>query len=245
MYGLCELGRELGLPESTTRYYRDAFAQFVPSVGFGRRRRYPEEALATLRFIAGAFAEGRTRDEIARILAEGGAPEPETADTADAATGFSTPIGRSSQVMNSLIDGEREQRELMWQMIRELSRFGDAIERQHFILSELVEHVFHNAEHQLPAADNGDVDEVVVDADIVSESDDAPSSMADRESSSSHRDVEALRKALETERDLVERLRQSKLDLERRAVAAEAELEHTQELEPSLLRRLFDRNRGL
>jgi hypothetical protein len=57
--------------------------------------------------------------------------------------------------------------------------------------------------------------------------------------------VEALRKALETERDLVRRLRQSKLDLERRAAAAEAELEQTQEQEPNLLRRFFDRNRGI
>jgi DNA-binding transcriptional MerR regulator len=238
LYGLCELARELGLPESTTRYYRDVFAPFVPSVGLGRRRRYPEEALATLRFIARAFAEGRTRDEIARVLAEGGATQAETADTADASSNFATPHARADQVMTSLIDGEREQRELMWQMIRELSRFGDAIERQHYILSELVEHVFHGADRQLPSAGNGDSIETVVDADIVSEA-------VDQDLPSSHADVEALRKALEVERDLVERLRQSKLDLERRAAAAEAELEYAQEQEPSLLRRLFDRNRGL
>ena len=44
---------------------------------------------------------------------------------------------------------------------------------------------------------------------------------------------------------LVEKLRQSKLGLERRAAAAEAELEATHEHEPRLLRRLFDLNRGL
>lgn len=49
VYGLCELARELGLPESTTRYYRDVFATHVPSVGRGRKRRYPEEAVAVLR----------------------------------------------------------------------------------------------------------------------------------------------------------------------------------------------------
>ena len=68
LYGLCELARELNLPESTTRYYRDVFSPYVPSVGSGRRRRYPEEALTVLRFIADAFAVGRTRDEIREAL---------------------------------------------------------------------------------------------------------------------------------------------------------------------------------
>jgi DNA-binding transcriptional MerR regulator len=244
-YGLCELARELGLPESTTRYYRDVFAPFVPSVGKGRRRRYPEEAVTVLRFVAEAFTDGRTRDEIAQMLGEEATPRPENNVAAESSTGFSRQRSKPDQVMTSLIEGEREQRELMWQMVRELSRFGDAIERQHYILSELVDHVFHNADRQLPAAGNGDIIENVVDADIVSEAEYEAVATPDRESPSSHVDVEALRKALETERDLVERLRQSKLDLERRAAAAEAELEQSQEQEPSLLRRLFDRNRGM
>ena len=238
LYGLCELARELGLPESTTRYYRDVFAPFVPSVGMGRRRRYPDEALSILRFIAGAFAEGRTREEITRVLADGVTPSAAEPDTADLNINFTPPPSKSDPVMTSLIDGEREQRELMWQMIRELSRFGDAIERQHYILSELVEHVFHGADRQLPAAANGDAIETVVEAELVSEVD-------EQEDSSTQPDVQALRKALETERDLVESLRQSKLVLVRRAAVSEAELEHTQDLEPSLFRRLFDRNRDL
>jgi hypothetical protein len=64
------------------------------------------------------------------------------------------------------------------------------------------------------------------------------------EPTTSQHDVEALRKALETERDLVNRLRQSKLELERRAASAEAELEQTHDQEPGLLRRIFERDRG-
>ncbi len=238
-YGLCELARELGLPESTTRYYRDVFAQFIPSDGLGRKRRYPEEALEKLRYIAGAFSEGRTREEIARTLACSGAldhaEDPPAALTAE----FVAPQPTSDQIIESLLDGEREQRELMWQMVRELSRFGDAIERQHHILTNLVDHAFPNIDRRLPAAENGDEVENVVDADIISESD------QEEERFSPEGDVENLRKALESERELVDRLRQSKLDLERRAVAAEAELERAQEQESGLLRRLFDRNRGL
>ena len=203
-----------------------------------------------MRFIADSFAAGQTRDEIARSLAGTMGYDFDGLESNPPAGNSPRAGDEPTRVMKSLIDGEREQRELMWQMIRELSRFGDAIERQHYILSELVEHVFHTADRRLPVAGNGDEIEGVVDAEVVSETRDETEHVSDGDTTSTQsdsatqRDVESLRKALETERDLVERLRQSKLDLERRAAAAEAELELTQEQEPSLLRRLFDRNRS-
>jgi DNA-binding transcriptional MerR regulator len=244
LYGLCELARELNLPESTTRYYRDVFAPYVPSVGMGRKRRYPVDALTTLRFIANAFAAGKTRDEIRVALNNGSAPPRDTHEETEPQFSSTPLASKQDRVMASIIEGDREQRELMWQMIRELSRFGDAIERQHYILSELVEHVFHDADRQLRAACSEHEIEPVVDAEIVMEGEGKATERKLDESRPSHDDVEALRRALETERDLVNRLRQSKLELERRAAAAEAELEHTQEQEPGLLRRLFERGNG-
>lgn len=244
LYGLCELARELDLPESTTRYYRDVFAPHVPSVGIGRRRRYPVEALTVLKFIAEAFAAGQTREEIRAALTNGAAPRYTAGEVENTAHEPFTPPTKPDQVTASLIEGEREQRELMWQMIRELSRFGDAIERQHYILSELVDHVFHNADRQLPSVSGENSIETVVDADVLSDSEAELEEMTDNESPVSQPDVEALRKALETERDLVNKLRQSKLELERRAASAESELENKHEQEPGLLRRLFERDRG-
>lgn len=244
LYGLCELARELNLPESTARYYRDVFSPFVPSVGVGRRRRYPVEAVTVLRFIAEAFAGGRTRDEIRDALTNGGAPQNQTVEGTGPAHEPFTSSTRSDQVTASLIEGEREQRELMWQMIRELSRFGDAIERQHYILSELVDHVFHKADRQLPSVGDDSGMETVVDAEVVVDSEEDVEETTDVVTPVSQPDVEALRQALETERDLVNRLRQSKLELERRAATAEAELANTNDQEPGLLRRLFERDRG-
>ena len=48
---IAELARNLDLPESTTRYYCNRFAEHLASVGEGRRRRYMPEALDTLRTI--------------------------------------------------------------------------------------------------------------------------------------------------------------------------------------------------
>ena len=244
LYGLCELARALELPESTTRYYRDVFAPHVPVVGTGRKRRYPEEALPVLRFIVDAFANGWTREEIKTALSNGSAPQYPVEEEAGPPFRPVPPPMRDDRVTTSLIEGEREQRELMWRMIRELSRFGDAIERQHYILSELVEHVFHDAGRCLPAAGNGDGGETVVDADVVPKTDEDKTNAMRGASRASRDDVEALKEALEAERDLVNRLRQSKLEIERRAASAEAELERTREQAPGLLRRLFERDRG-
>jgi len=49
---IAELARLLDLPESTTRYYCNRFADHLPSVGEGRRRRFKPEALDVLKTIA-------------------------------------------------------------------------------------------------------------------------------------------------------------------------------------------------
>jgi len=210
----------------------------------GRKRRYPVDALTTLRFIADSFATGKTRDEIRVALNNGSTPLRDTNEETEPEFRATPLTSKQDRVMTSIIEGEREQRELMWQMIRELSRFGDAIERQHYILSELVEHVFHDADRQLRAPCPEHEIGSIVDAEIVMEGEGKATERKPDESRSTHDDVEVLRRALETERDLVNRLRQSKLELERRAAAAEAALEHAQEQEPGLLRRLFERDRG-
>src|SRR5690606_24289912 len=72
--------KRLGLPESTVRYYRDRFPEYVPSVGDGRRRRYRPEAVDVLRFIADGLRNERTATEIAEAL---GRMFPKTLDVHD------------------------------------------------------------------------------------------------------------------------------------------------------------------
>ena len=69
-----QVADELGLPESTVRYYRDAFLDHIPFVGMARRRRYPPAAVAVLRTIAQGYAEGRSHGQILAGLDGGAAP---------------------------------------------------------------------------------------------------------------------------------------------------------------------------
>lgn len=51
LFTIAELARCLDLPESTTRYYCNRFAEHLSSVGEGRRRRFNPESLNVLRTI--------------------------------------------------------------------------------------------------------------------------------------------------------------------------------------------------
>jgi DNA-binding transcriptional MerR regulator len=62
------IAQKIGIAESTVRYYRDRFSDFIPSVGEGRFRRYKPEALEILRLIAESLRSGRTAIETQALL---------------------------------------------------------------------------------------------------------------------------------------------------------------------------------
>lgn len=193
LYTIRDVARELGLPESTVRYYRNAFAGYLPSVGTGRRRRYPAEAVPLLRLVAEGYAQNRPRIEIEQALGEAGSQGTARAALPAPARGFGGDGGRD-ELLATVLDGERERREVMWQVARELVRLGEAIERQQVVLARLAERVAPSE----------------------------PTAVAPGQDPQA--ELDQLRAELAHEREMVERLRRSKLDIERRAAEAEARL---------------------
>jgi DNA-binding transcriptional MerR regulator len=223
LYSISELARELGLAISTTRYYRDAFADRIPSVGEGRRRLYPPLALEILRFINQSYEAGLDRDQIEQELMGREAKEPVAITRVQVHQAPTPPESEYRELVSSILEGERDRRELLWQMVRELSRFGQAVERQHFVLSELVGQIVQRTDHQLPPGhENQEQDEDTDDGVYM------PREQFDE-----------LRRALASEQELVERLRRSKLEVERRAAAAEEEIEAQQSKQRGMWERLF------
>jgi len=147
LFTLRELADRLELPESTVRYYRDAFLDHIPSVGTGRRRRYPPAALAVLRSIAEGYASGLPRTEVLRHI-DGAAPAAEPVrGTASPASkgGRRPPVAETTEVTNldllaAIVDGEREQREALWQMAQEIVRLTGVLESQEKVLNEISDH---------------------------------------------------------------------------------------------------------
>jgi DNA-binding transcriptional MerR regulator len=67
---IAEIAKELDIPESTARYYRDGFIDYIPFVGEGRKKRYRPETVEVLRFIAEGFKRKLTATEIKNGLSQ-------------------------------------------------------------------------------------------------------------------------------------------------------------------------------
>lgn len=69
MYTISEIAEKIEIPESTVRFYRNKFKQWVPEVGEGRKKRYTEKSVEVLDFIATQMRQtNRTQDEIEAAL---------------------------------------------------------------------------------------------------------------------------------------------------------------------------------
>lgn len=82
---IAEIAKQLNLAESTARFYRDRFEDFIPSVGEGRKKRYKPKTVEVLRFIAEGFKRNLTttdiEDGLARMVGRNIEVEKETATT--------------------------------------------------------------------------------------------------------------------------------------------------------------------
>jgi len=232
---LKQIAESLALPESTVRYYRDAFPDRIPTVGTGRRRRYPQEAVEVLRSIAEAYASGHSRQQIATALGgtwdpQGGSARPAAGRTLDDVTNL--------DLLAAILDGEREQRDALWQMAKEIVRLSEVLEGQDRLLTEIA------GQAGLPADDRAALagrPRAALGAGEPEMADAAPGRIETMvppvPPASAGADLARLREELEAERALVERLRQARLELERRAAEAEAQVESQRR--SSVLRRIF------
>lgn len=82
---MAQIAKQLNLAESTARFYRDRFENYIPSVGEGRKKRYKQETIEVLRFIAEGFNRNLTatdiEDGLSRMVARNIEVEKETAIT--------------------------------------------------------------------------------------------------------------------------------------------------------------------
>ena len=68
LYSIKDLARELNVGESTVRFWRDRFSEFVPSVGKGKQRKYRSDALEALRFIQQETNRSKSAEQIREEL---------------------------------------------------------------------------------------------------------------------------------------------------------------------------------
>lgn len=70
-----EIARECEIPESTLRVWRDEFEAFLPALGEGKRRRYPEASLELLRQLVAWKKQGLPAEQIRAELTRRSTPQ--------------------------------------------------------------------------------------------------------------------------------------------------------------------------
>ncbi|EGB15019.1 putative transcriptional regulator, MerR family [Pseudodesulfovibrio mercurii] len=96
---VAEIARELDLPESTVHYWKNRFAQHLPSVGRGRQKRFKPEAVEIFSTISRLLKEGHTARDVMEQLSQ---DYPLQADAVPVAASAAAPVqaaGSMDQVM--------------------------------------------------------------------------------------------------------------------------------------------------
>ncbi len=132
----------------------------------------------------------------------------------------------AKDVLALVLRGEQERREMMYHVTREISRLREAVEQQHELLAEVTEQVSDYTKRVASALTPPPLSSSEVTSQELSQDDFGR--------------LQELNAALSREREVVERLRKSKLDLERRTADAEAQLEDLRNR--SLIDRLLGRH---
>ncbi|NIN71827.1 MAG: MerR family transcriptional regulator [Gemmatimonadetes bacterium] len=219
-----EISRRTGVPESTLRYYRSLFPEYIPTLGSGRKRRHPEGAVNVFLRIASLFANGETRGTVRREL-QGGPPPAERGERSqDGET--SVELTRALPVEVAEPPGRLAPQELEQLLAAMLVRDRELV-TMHRDLLELLEKLIHTLGSLAgsPAWNYGDRLEPAIppprqEPAIATR---GRSDSEEQQTPGGPLELERLRDSLQRERETVERLRRARLELEQRLARLERE----------------------
>ncbi len=64
LLSIAEISRLLEVPESTLHYWKNRFAQYLPSTGRNRQKRFRKEAVEVFRLISSMLKQGHTAEDV-------------------------------------------------------------------------------------------------------------------------------------------------------------------------------------
>lgn len=154
----------------------------------------------------------------------------------------------SEGLVSKILDREQDQRRMLWQMAEEMSRLGGAIQHQHHILTDLVQHILQHPDRQLPSG--APPDEPLRVASPAAPSFASAESVPPNESAATEADADAalvsqeelqqLQDVLVQEQELVDRLHRPEAEDKSAATEADADAvlvsqEELQQLQDALV----------
>lgn len=219
-----EIARRIDVPESTLRYYRNAFAAYIPTVGTGRSRRHPEDAVEIFRTISRFFAAGETRETIRNSLAGARLGQPgsqgiiEVKRPSERQLSLDIDVSDAVEVVQS---GGRLRTREVEQLITAMMVRDREIAQMHRDLLKLVTRMLETLEARLVPAREPEGRGAAVGGQRASSP--APPPPPATPQAPGRQELERLRETLVVERETVERLRRAKLELEHQVARVERE----------------------
>ena len=219
-----EIARRIDVPESTLRYYRNAFAAYIPTMGTGRSRRHPEDAVEIFRTISRFFAAGETRETIRNSLAGARLGQPgsqgiiEVKRPSERQLSLDIDVSDAVEVVQS---GGRLRTREVEQLITAMMVRDREIAQMHRDLLKLVTRMLETLEARLVPAREPEGRGAAVGGQRASSP--APPPPPAAPPAPGRQELERLRESLVVERETVERLRRAKLELEHRLARVERE----------------------
>ncbi len=229
-----EISRRTGVPESTLRYYRSLFPGHIPTLGSGRHRRHPEHAVPVFRQISDLFADGESREGILRQLKE---THPDATESGSAAASRvprmfevkvspevehpldvsglprRVPAGDFEGFVAALMARDRELMAMHRGLLDLVGRLIATFEAKKPVAEARPEAATHEpATTQAPPPDEASGDGTTATEGSV----ETEPSVGSPDSADAEKQLEQLRQSLEREREMVERLRRAKLEIEQR-----------------------------
>jgi DNA-binding transcriptional MerR regulator len=155
---IAEIAKQLNIPESTARFYRDRFETFIPMVGTGRNKRYRPETADVLRYVAEAYKRNEQQwqieEALSRMVARNIDIPDETAPTAVVAQQqqamlvmaeqFQKAMGQIASAMETVAEQKKE--------ISELREHVSDIEQQQIRQNQYIEESLTKRDQQLMEA---------------------------------------------------------------------------------------------
>jgi DNA-binding transcriptional MerR regulator len=223
-FSIREVARRTGIPESTLRYYRSVFSELIPTLGAGRERRHPEEALPAFLLIARLFAAGESRGAVRRELQQAqGAPGHELVDSEGGRAEAVPATAEERRYEITLAQGGGLRRHELEGLVGAMLVRDRELAAMHRDLIDLVGKLINvvgslaaegGARVARPSAWEPTLAPPAVPAPAQPPPGDASQGL----------EVERLRDSLARERETVERLRRARLELEQRLARLERDL---------------------
>ena len=233
-----EISRRTGVPESTLRYYRSLFPGQIPTLGSGRHRRHPEHAVPVFRQISDLFADGESRQGILRQLEE---PRPDAAESGSAAASRvlrmsearvspevehpldvsglprTVPAGDFEGFVAALMARDRELMAMHRGLLDLVGRLIATFEAKKPVAEARAEAATHEAAttRAPPPHEAWGGGTTAAEGSVETEPS-TKASVGSPDSADAEKQLDRLRQSLEREREMVERLRHSKLEIEQR-----------------------------